>query len=81
LNLGTKLPRTTLELPIGALTDFVLATIDLGHRPVVGLQVKRDRRALKMSETLTPSDGVRHTLILAAGYRHDSSCTQSEATD
>ena len=80
LNLDTKLTRACLEFLVGELTDFVLATIDFGDRLVVGAQVKRDRRALKMSETLTPPDGIRHTLMLAAGYRHDSSCTQSEAT-
>jgi hypothetical protein len=81
LNLDTKLTRTCLECLVGELTDFVLATIDLAQRLVVSLQVKRDRRTLKMSETLTPPDDVRHTLMLAAGYGHDSSCTQSEATD
>jgi hypothetical protein len=68
LNLDAKLTRTSLELLVGALTDFVLAAIDLGHRLIVGAQVKRDRRALKMNETLTPPDGVPHTVMLAAGY-------------
>jgi hypothetical protein len=72
LNLDTKLTRTCLEFLVGELTDFVLPTIDLGQWLVVGLQIKRDRRALKMSETLTPPDGM---------YGHNSSCTQSEATD